>query len=241
MVNYEDAVKKPFTDLTKLFVGVILSAVPIINWISQGFVLECSGVGKNRPSGKMPSWKGFEDLFVKGFLSYVIMFVYAIPAIVVFTATVGYTAAYLFPTFSGMIPEGVSTVSISQVSSQGVSQIFSQNWMQLLPTIAGMSILLIPMIMLGVLLLLAAVYLSPIGILNYLKNRKFGKAFDLGLVTSKALTGKYLLSWLIAAIVAMILKSVLTVWLGPWVGAAATFFISGTIAFSLFGQVLREK
>ncbi len=237
MVNYEDAVKKPFTDLGKLFLGVILSAVPVVNWVTQGFVLECSGVGKNRPSRRMPDWKGFEDLFVKGFMSYLIMFVYAIPALLVFTMTLGYTAAYLLPTFIGLMPEGVSAT----VATGGIREIFTQNWMQMLPTLVTMSAVLIPMMLLGVLLLLVAIYLSPIGILNYIKTKKFAKAFDLNFVNKKAFKSKYLLTWLVSVIIAMVLKSVLTLWLGPWIGAAATFFIASTIAFSLFGQVMREK
>lgn len=237
MVNYEDAVKKPFTDLGKLFLGVILSAVPVINWVTQGFVLECSGVGSNRPSRKMPGWNKFEDLFIKGFMSYLIMFIYAIPALMVLTLSIGYTAAYLLPTFIGLMPEGVATT----IGAGGMREIFAQNWMQMLPTLVTMSAVLIPMVLLGVLLLLIAIYMSPIGILNYIKTKKFAKAFDLNFINKKVFKSKYLLAWLVSVIIAMVLKSVLTLWLGPWIGAAATFFISSTIAFSLFGQVFIEK
>jgi hypothetical protein len=237
MVYYEEAVKKPFTDLGKLFLGVVLSAFPVLNWISQGFVLECSGVGKNRPSRKMPDWKGFKDLIVKGFLSYLVIFVYAIPAIIVFSISFGYAFASMFPTFVGMVPEGIST----STSSTAVAQMFSQNWMQLLPTLLSMSVVLIPMIALGIILLLAAVYMSPIAILNFIKNKKFEKAFDLGFVMKKTFTLKYLFAWLMAIIIAMVIKSVLTIWLGAWIGSAATIFITSAIAFSIFGQVFREK
>ncbi|MFH1473629.1 MAG: DUF4013 domain-containing protein [Candidatus Aenigmatarchaeota archaeon] len=237
MINYEDAVKKPFTDLGKLFLGIILSAVPVINWVTQGFVLECSGVGSNKPSRKMPGWNKFEDLFIKGFMSYLIMFIYAIPSLIVLTLSIGYTAAYLLPTFIGLMPEGVSTT----VAAGGLREIFSQNWMQMLPTLLSMSAIVIPMILLGLLLMLVAVFLSPIGILNYIKTKKFGKAFDLNLVTKKAFKSKYVLAWLVSVIIAMVLKSVLILWLGPWIGSAATFFISSTIAFSLFGQLFIEK
>ena len=236
MVNYEEAVKKPFTGLGKLFLGVVLSAFPILNWISQGFVLECSGVGKNRPSKRMPEWKGFKDLIIKGFLSYLVIFIYAIPAILVFSASIGYAFASLFPTFVGMVPEGVSTAS-----GVGVSEMFSQNWMQLLPTLFTTSIVLIPMIALGIILLLAAVYMSPIAILNFIKARKFEKAFDINFVMKKTFTLKYLFTWIMTIIIAMVIKSVLTIWLGSWIGAAAAIFISSTIAFSLFGQVFIEK
>ena len=105
MVNYEEALKKPFTELGKLVLGIILSIVPIVNWIAQGFIIECSGLGKIKPSKKMPEWKDLPDLFVKGFLSYLIIFIYAIPAIIVFAVTIGYAAGSLMTAFVGVLPE----------------------------------------------------------------------------------------------------------------------------------------
>jgi hypothetical protein len=244
MVNYEEAVKKPFTDLAKLFVGIILSAIPIVNWVAQGFIIECSSLGKNKSSKKMPDWKNFGDLFLKGLLSYIIIFIYAIPAIIVFAVTLGYVASSVFPSFVGIMPEGfISSVMAGQVApKEGIGELISQNWMRLAPTIATVSVALVPLALIGMVLLVAAVYLSPIAVLNYLKNKSFGKAFDLGFVISKALTLKYLIVWLIAGITSMVLKSVLVSisWLGPWIGSAIAFFISSVIAYSLYGQAFKE-
>ena len=51
-VNYEEAIKKPFTDIAKLIIGIILSFIPIIWWFAKGFILESSGLGKIKPSKK---------------------------------------------------------------------------------------------------------------------------------------------------------------------------------------------
>jgi len=236
MVNYEEALKKPFTDLGKLVLGIILSIIPIVNWIAQGFIIENSGVGKNKPSKKMPEWKDLGDYFVKGFLSYVILFIYLIPAIIVFLIAIGYAAGSLFSAFAGVMPEGfMSSMMTGNLPTGGMGQLFSQHWMLALPTL----ITLAPLILLGLILVLIAVYLAPIAILNYLKNKKFGKAFDFSFVFSKAFTGKYFIVWLIAGIIGVILRMILS--FIPWLGFAIAYFISGVIAYSLYGQVFREK
>ena len=236
MVNYEEALKKPFTDLGKLIIGVIVSIIPIVNWIAQGFILESSGLGKNKPSNKMPEWKDLGDYFVKGFLSYVIIFIYAIPAIIVFGIAIGYAVGSFIPILVGVMPEGLmSSIMAGQLPSEEIRQLVSQHWMLALPTLITVA----PLILLGLVLLLAACYLSPIAILNYIKNKRFGKAFDFNFVISKAFTGKYFITWLIVGIIAAILKAVL--YFIPWIGMAIAFFVSGVIAYSLFGQVFREK
>jgi hypothetical protein len=236
MIKYEEALKKPFTDLGKLILGIILSIIPVVNWIAQGFIIECSGLGKNKPSKKMPEWKDLGDFFVKGFLSKIIVLIYMIPAIIVFLITVGYAVGSLISAFAGVLPEGfMSSMMAGQVASVEIRQIMSHNWMLVLPTI----ITLAPLILLGLLLLLVALYLSPIAILNYLKTKRFGKAFDFNFVTSKAFTSKYFIVWLITGIIVAILNAILA--FIPWIGSAIAFFISGVIAYTLFGQVFREK
>jgi len=231
MVNFEEAVKKPFTDIAKLVIGIVLSIIPIVNFIAQGFIIECSGLGKNRPSKNMPEWKEFADFFVKGFVSFIIMIIYAIPAFLVFSVAIGYAAGSLFASFTGVMPEGFRSV----MASNGGEQFFSQQWMLALPTLIAVA----PFIIIGLLLLIIAAYLSPIATLNYLKNKKFAKAFEFNFVISKAFTLNYFISWLIAGIIGAILSVVLS--FIPWIGSSIAFFVSGVIAYSLYGQVFREK
>jgi hypothetical protein len=236
MVNFEEALKKPFTDFGKLILGIILSIVPIVNWIAQGFIIESSGLGKNKPSKKMPEWKDLGDYFVKGLLSYIIIFVYAIPAIIVSVAAIGYSAVSLTTAFMGVMPEGfMSAMMAGNLPKEQVGQFFSQNWVLAMPTLMAVA----PLIILGLVLLLAAVYLSPVAILNYLKNKRFGKAFDFSFVTGKAFTVKYFIVWLIAGIIALVLKVILA--FIPFVGPAIAFFVSGIIVYTLYGQAFREK
>lgn len=234
-VNYEESIKKPFKDLGKLIIGIILSIIPIVNWVAQGFIIECSGLGKNKPSKEMPEWKNISDYFIKGLLSYVIIFIYAIPAILVLSVSIGFLVGSLMSAFTGVLPAGfMSSVMAGQIAREEIRQLASQNWMLILPTL----IRVFPLILIGLFLLLVATYLSPIAILNYLKNKKFGKAFDLNSVIKKAFTGQYFIAWIVAGLITIVLKTILA--FIPFVGPAIAYFVSGVIAFSLFGQAYRE-
>jgi len=93
-------------------------------------------------------------------------------------ATMGIAAVSLANSYMGMMPEGIMSSIISgDVSPQVIGQTVSQNWYAMLPALVAMA----PILLLGAVLLLIALYLTPIAILNYLQNRKFGKAFDIKL------------------------------------------------------------
>ncbi|MFH1229570.1 MAG: DUF4013 domain-containing protein [Candidatus Aenigmatarchaeota archaeon] len=231
MINYEEALKKPFSDLGKLIVGIILSIFPIVNWVALGFSIECSGVGKNKPSSKMPEWKDLWNYFVKGLTSTVITFVYMIPALAVFSVAIGFAVGSIL---SVLVGQGLLS-SLSTQSGEEIANIISQNWASILPTLLTAT----PIVFIGLVLLLIALYLSPIGVLSYLKNKNIGKAFDIGAVAKKAFTGKYMVVWILVALIDGILSSVLSSI--PWLGAAVATFISGVIGWSLYGQIFREK
>ncbi len=227
-MNYEESIKKPFTDIGKLVVGIILSIVPIVNWIARGFMLECSGVGKYKPSKNMPDWKNFGDYFVKGFLSYVIAFAYAIPAIVVFLATAGFALASIVPAF-------IEANGLAAVTSQEISMYISQNWAELLPPLAAVA----PLVLLSLVLLALAMYLYPMAVLNYLKSKKLSKAFDFGVVWRKAFTGSYFVAWIVSGVIFFVISTILAAL--PLLGDAIAFFVAGVIAWNLFGQAYRES
>jgi len=240
MVKYEEALKKPFTDLGRLILGIIFSGIPIVNLISQGFILECSGLGKNKPSKKLPEWKKFGDLFVKGLISYIIIFIYMIPSMIVLTVAMGYAATSILPVLVGVMPEGfMSSLMAGQISTMELRTALSENIVFLLPSLITVGLATLPLVLLGLVLLFTSVFLSPIAVLNYLKNKKFAKAFDFSFVITKALTGKYFLGWVVAGVIAIVLKLVLSPI--PWIGPALAIFISGVIAYSLFGQIYRER
>jgi hypothetical protein len=228
-MNYEVAIKKPFTDLGKLAIGIVIGVIPIINWIARGFTLECSGVGKYKYSKGMPEWKDIWYYFVKGLASYIIAFVYALPAIIVFSLTAVY-AIGSYVALGGLMP-GWNNAIPDQLFRNWVMQ----NWTQFAPVLAAMA----PLVILGAVLLFLGLYAYPIGVLNYLKTKSFGKAFDMKVVKATAMNKKYFLAWVASGVIAIAVNAVGS--LIPIIGTSVAFFISGVIAWDLFGQAFAKK
>jgi hypothetical protein len=88
MVNYIDSFKRPFLDIKKLVIGILLSIIPIVNFLAIGYYINAAkSVIKSKPSFKLPEWENWTDLFVKGLLSIVINIVYSIPALIALFAS----------------------------------------------------------------------------------------------------------------------------------------------------------
>lgn len=84
MTQYAEAFKRPFTDFTKLLIGILLMIVPIINFFALGYLLECVRTASKKQF-EMPTWENWGDLFVNGFFSVIISILYLIPALLAFT------------------------------------------------------------------------------------------------------------------------------------------------------------
>jgi hypothetical protein len=42
MVDYTVSIKRPFSDFKKLLIGIVLSIIPIVNFIALGYQLNCA-------------------------------------------------------------------------------------------------------------------------------------------------------------------------------------------------------
>lgn len=237
MVNYEQALKKPFTDFKKLIIGILLSMIPIVDsTFVTGFQMECSGLGKTKQSGKMPEWKKWKYLFLKGLGALGIKIVYMIPAILVIGIGVLLFLAdivqVLMQTFT---PAVILQIEHGMITSQQIWQMLWQNnWYVIMPAILKVS----PLLILGLILALVAKFLSPLAVLNYLKKRRFSAGFEFDLIIRKAFTKEYILVGLAMVLVAIVLGSFLL--FVPFVGTAILSFLVGTMGYSLIGQVYKE-
>ena len=81
-MDFETNFKKPFTDVKKLLIGILLSIVPVVNFLAVGYMLETARKSMKKDTS-LPEWEGWGDLFVKGLLSIVIEAIYFIPAAIV--------------------------------------------------------------------------------------------------------------------------------------------------------------
>jgi len=231
MVDFETAFKKPFTDLQKLVIGILLSILPIVNWFARGFAMECSGIGKNKRSKKMPEWNNWADYFTKGFFSVIIGLIYALPALIVFLIGAGsMIGSIIRMVFKNMIP-----FAMSGADNAMMQNLLADRFMDMIPGL----IRFLPFLLFSLLLGLAATYLVPMAILFYLKKNKLEEAFQLKKIAKKAFSNDYFLAWILVGLIGafggFLLARI------PIIGGAAVSFIMQVIGFTLFGEVYSSK
>ncbi|MFH0869256.1 MAG: DUF4013 domain-containing protein [archaeon] len=92
MVNYGEAIKRPFQDIKKLIIGIFLSMIPIVNLLALGYILENTKSAMKKKYA-LTEWTGWGELFIKGLLLTVITIIYALPAIIIAIFVIGIAAA----------------------------------------------------------------------------------------------------------------------------------------------------
>ena len=209
MVDYIKAIKRPFSDITKLVIGILLHFIPIVNFINFGYGLECSKSAMEKKF-KLPEYKQFWRLFVKGLVSILIGIIYFIPGLIFF--------------LWGMVNVGIAILL-------GLSE----NDIEAIMTLVNAGS---PLLITGLFLFFVAGYILPIALMNYSIKYKFKDGFDFRKIFRKIFTGKYFLVWLVTLIITWVLG--MTIGLIPFVGYAIAGFISIVIGYTLYGQVYKE-
>ena len=226
MVDYKEALEKPFTDFRKLLIGVLLSIIPIINWFAVGFEMTCSNVGRIK-SKKMPEWKDFGDLFKKGFFNFAIAFIYFIPSVLILVLSAG-----------KIFLNALNTIPLQQLQAAATDEARAAILQPIIQGMVPSLISVLPLVIIALLLSILIIYIIPIAVLSYLENERFSDAFKIKEIFRKAFTGKYFVMWLLVMVLSALINGLFRII--PYIGDAISAFIIGVIAFSLIGQVYLE-
>ena len=223
----------PFEDdewLTKLVLGAVVSAVPILNFAWTGYTVDILKNVIDRHAQPLPDWSDFGDKFVKGFFISVAGLIYSLPAIIL-----------------ACLPLGLLVIPVSsEINAESVSQpeVFASIF-------TGVGIVLICLL---VLYLLVFSFFYPAVFIHFARKGTFGSCFEISEIIKivSQNTSKYLTAWLVSivgAIVVGIIVSVLSVvlspiicigWLLTWVVSALAGVYLFVIYAHLFGQVIVE-
>ena len=219
MVNYEVAIKRPFKDVKKLLIGIVISMIPIVNLIAAGYFLKCanSGMKKNfRPL----VWEKWGDLFIKGLVALAIGLIYAIPLIIA-----------LFWVFKKALGGLMLAAYFNKASSFGAE--------------AGLANIPFGFGAIFVIIILAFVigYVSSGAILNYARTWKFESAFAFKEIFRRIFRGTYFVTWILGAIYVAIVSVVLSFifFFAPWIGTGIASFVTGVTYYTLLGQAFATK
>jgi len=115
LVNYNEAFKRPFTDIKSLIIGCLLNILPIINFFAIGYILKSTDtLFPKKKNFAMPAWTDWGNLFVKGLVAIVITIIYLIPAIIL-VALVALSTG-----FAAMTAIGPSAMGIASFGMLGI-------------------------------------------------------------------------------------------------------------------------
>jgi hypothetical protein len=179
MFDVGRAIKRPFSDIKTLIIGIILGFIPFVQLLALGFALR-SGKKASQGDFTLGEFDDWGGLFMKGLIAAVIAVVYMIPAGIVFGLTMALSfGAMMTALFSG----DVSALSGAMLAG-GVGGIV----MTLLYLIAG--------------------YLLPMALLKYANEGSIGAAFGFGDIIHKALNVEYLITWIVAGIIVGLVSGV---------------------------------
>ncbi len=215
MIDYIEAFKRPFSDLQKYAIGVLLYILPIVSLFSLGYVIESAKLSIRRKN-ELPEWKDFGNLFLTGLLTFIITFIYFIPLFIILL--IGLGAKSFFQNF---------TYLATTQDMLDIKTVFSD---------------IGPLVFLLVFLAILAAYLFPAAVLIFADTKKFGHAFNLGRVFEVAFSREYPGPWFIGMLIMVILGTILG--RIPYLGPAVSSFTGGMIFYTILGQtysVIRNK
>jgi len=219
LVEFVNAIKRPFSDWKKMGIGAAMYLIPIVNWITQffasGYIINCAKSAMKKDK-KLPEWDNWGDMFVKGLLVAVIGMIYFLPTLIL-----------------GLVTGGSFVLSLIQAGATGT-----------MPNIgaAGAGIAI------TALLAILTMYVAPVAILLYAEKGNFGAAFAIGEVFKKAFTGAWLVGWLLAMVYGIVVSAVggllsmvlaMTI-IGPFIIMALMSIIMGITVITILAEAYEE-
>ena len=171
MVDYVESVKRPFTDIGKLVLGIVISIIPIVNFMFSGYLLNVAKSAMKKDMD-LPKWENWGTLFVEGLLAFVIGIIYMLPVVVILGGL--------------LLVGGLSVPGLIAGGMLGMAGVM-----------AGLGIYLVVLVIVGLVL----GFLSTVALLTYAETRDFSSAFAFRDIIKKAFTGTYIVGFVITMVI----------------------------------------
>ncbi len=220
-MSIESAIKRPFQNLEVLLIGSVIAAIPIVNFLFVGFLVECIRRSL-RKDDSLPAWGGWEGKFLDGLKIFAIQFIYALPAVIALIVLIGGVL------FSALIPVLTSAAAGNQAAAvTELGKFFAAN---IGTVFGGLIIVIILAVLLGL--------LTTAGILNFAKTGSFGSAFAVSELKSVAFTLRFVWLLIVASLVSLAVGiglaiPVIILSLIPFIGLIFNFVGSGFLTFAI--------
>ena len=215
MVDIMNAIKKPFSDMKTMGIGLIIGAIPVVNILVQGYALKVAKetIGGNKSS--IPFAVGDLVEYILNIIkSMVIGIVYMIIPLIVLGIGLVSTLTALLSNANALSDPNVTASLLMTNLSAGA-----------------------PILIIGGLLALIAALILPMAMMKWLKADSIKAAFGVVDVIKNALSVNYLIAIVVSVVYSMILVIVLGIVAGllglvPAVGFILVMLVMGLIAFT---------
>jgi hypothetical protein len=211
-MGYIEAIKRPFGDMTKLVIGVVISLIPIVNFIGIGYFLQCAKLTFKKDE-KLPEWTDWANLFITGLVAAIICLIWAIPTMLVAWITIG---SVLSSASGAMLTGGMTAFASAIMASIGTLMV-------------GLAVTLVVGIIFGL--------LGCAAVLRYAEKGKFAAAFEFGAIKDVAFKGGFVAA-LIVGVVYMMVVSVILAFI-PLIGGAIATFIAGVAMWTMLAEAYK--
>lgn len=171
MVDYVESVKRPFTDIGKLVLGIVISIIPIVNFMFSGYLLNVAKSAMKKDM-ELPKWENWGTLFVEGLLAFVIGIIYMLPVVVILGGL--------------LLVGGLSVPGLIAGGMLGMAGVM-----------AGLGMYIVVLVIVGLVL----GFLSTVALLTYAETRDFSSAFAFRDIIKKAFTGTYIVGFIITMVI----------------------------------------
>jgi hypothetical protein len=221
MVDFMGAIKRPFTDVQTLVIGIIIGLIPIVNLLLPGYLVGLANDTMNKKR-TLPKWNfgNIVDYIIKTIMVIIIGIVYMIiPAIVLLVAA-GAVMMQMLPSITG----GGAVDPTMLMTSFMTGGIF---------------------VLIGGLLAIVAMIMASMGVMFYVKSNNLMAAFNFNGIIKKVLTGTYWITLIVGAIITFVLMIIagliaIIPIVGVFIAAGFIAYVNGCIWYDLFAQVYME-
>ncbi len=160
MIDIGRAIQHPFQDpqwLSKLGIGALINAVPILNFAGTGYLIEQEINVKRGPDVPMPTWDKLGDMFMQGLKLVVVFFIFALP-IIALSCILGFATA------------GIATVASVAEGSESASSAAG----------AGITFVSLALSCLSIVYAVFFVYLYPAIIIQFARTKDIAACLRIG-------------------------------------------------------------
>ncbi len=242
MVNYGEALKRPFTDIKALVIGLVLVVIPVI----LGTVLIGGQLFSNL--AELSTLKGMQDpqqilnVLSSTFLTPKFLGVASLVVLIglVLNWIIG---GYYFRCIESMLGKTKKKFAMPKWDKWGdllvKGLLIFILWIIYFIALIILVLLSAITIVGPLILMLLFAYIMPSVLISFVEEGRFGGGFKLGRIFKKAFTGKYFLAWLFSAVTIVVLSMVFGMFI-PLVGGSIAGFLAMIISLTALTEAYSE-